>query len=298
MKQPKVTVGLLAYNEALHVRSAIQSITDQSFSDFEILVGNNKSTDGTTEIVAEMAQRDQRIRHIVHPVNIGAVQNWNRLIQLAHGQYFVLAGGHDLWTSDYLEKLVAELDSNHHAVIAFAKTEWIDEDGGILDVPTNIVDTSGMSRFSRFLALMIANQNYLYGLMRLDVLKSIRPQLEILGSGEILLQELASFGAFVLVEGPRWCRRETRARESAIERRIRYSRVLFSSPVRRLQFRLFPGLQMLAVYLALPFTMKNMNWRQRASLITTYPVLLFLFKSRIIPDFIWLVWPNRGGKKK
>lgn len=293
MKAPKVTVALMVYNEAAHVRAAIESIRGQSFSDYELLVGDNCSTDGSSGIVKEMAQHEPRIRHVVHERNIGALQNWNELVRNARGEYFVLAGGHDLWTSDYLEKLVAELDRNLQAVLAFAKTQWIDAQGRDLDIPTDIVDTSRLSRVARFLALTFANQHYLYGLIRLEALRATRLQREILGSGEILLQELASFGAFALVEGPRWFRRHDRAPETARQHRARYARALFSSAATRRRFRWFPGLQMFAVYLTLPFTVKSAGLWERVGMVATVPYLLHRFAPLLVADVKCLFGTNR-----
>ncbi|MHA7816752.1 MAG: glycosyltransferase family 2 protein [Pseudohaliea sp.] len=287
--RPKVTVGLLVYNEAAHVREALDAILGQTFTDYEILVGDNCSTDGTTEIVAEYASRDGRIRHLVHDRNIGALQNWNAIVRAAAGEYFVLAGGHDLWTPDYLDLLTRGLEGNPDAVLAFAKTQWIDERGIPLEKPTDAIDTSGMRHQQRFMAVMITNQHYLYGLIRLSALRRTRLQKEIIGSGEILLQELAALGSFLLVEGPRWFRRENRKPETVLEKLERYERMLFSSPRMRLRFRFFPLTQMFFCYLALPFQLPAVDWKQRLSMLALYPYLCLRFGLSLPVDLKWLV---------
>ncbi len=57
---PRLTIGLITYNGATHIRPSIESILDQSYVDFELLIFDNASTDGTSEICAEYAATDPR----------------------------------------------------------------------------------------------------------------------------------------------------------------------------------------------------------------------------------------------
>lgn len=286
---PKVTVALMVYNEQAHVIQAMESILRQGFRDFELLIGDNCSTDGTTEIIEEFARKDTRIRHLLHRTNVGALQNWNALVRAARGEYFVLASGHDLWSDDYLEKLSLELDINQDAALSFAKTEWLDIAGRTFIRPTSLISTDGMNDCKRFAALMIANQHYLYGMFRLSALRKTRLQREILGSGEILLQELAAFGCFVYVEGPRWYRRLNRRPETRMMQLARYHQMLFSSARTRRRFCFFPSMQMLFVYLTLPFTLSGADIYNRFGMITLYPFIIFRFAPMLFDDIRWLL---------
>ncbi len=285
----KLTVGLLAYNEVNHLPETICSILAQDFNSCEIVVGDNASTDGTSDVVSAYTKQDPRIVHIQRPKNIGALQNWNDVVRQAKGEYFVLAGGHDLWSPAYLKKLVAALDENPHAVVAFARTQWIDESGSMLDKRTSILDTSAMSSLGRFVSLMFANQHYLYGVIRLSALRCVLPQKEVIGSGELILQKLAQLGDFVFVEGERWYRRKNRRTESTMDRLRRYETVLFASTVARLRFRFFPHGQMLVNYCLLPFLMKGPTLWARMGMLALLPLILFRFIGPLWVDLCWLV---------
>ena len=107
---PKLTIGLMVYNEADYLDKTFESIFSQDIDNYEILVGNNASTDGSSEIIDKWAKKYPEIVHIKRPFNIGALQNWNDIIERARGEYFVLAGGHDLWSPTYLKSLIDYLD--------------------------------------------------------------------------------------------------------------------------------------------------------------------------------------------
>jgi glycosyltransferase involved in cell wall biosynthesis len=286
----KVTIGLMVYNEAAYIRETIRSIQQQAFQDFEIVVGDNASTDGSSEIIAELAEQDKRIVHIKRPHNIGALQNWNDIVMQAKGEYFVLAGGHDLWSANYLESLVEELENNQNAVLSFCKTQWLDEEGNELPVATSILDTSGMSSLGKYVSLMFANQHCLYGMTRVFAMRQTRLQLDILGSGEIYLQELAQLGDFVLVENERWYRRKNRATENTTNRLARYRNVLFTNQWSRRKFKCFPYLQLMMHYLILPFRLKTLPIVKKLGLLTATPLILFKYLPAVaIVDTRWLM---------
>jgi glycosyltransferase involved in cell wall biosynthesis len=278
----KVTIGLMVYNEAAYVRETIRSIQQQAFQDFEIVVGDNASTDGSSEIIAELAEQDKRIVHIKRPYNIGALQNWNDIVIRAKGEYFVLAGGHDLWSENYLKSLVDELDNNKNAVLAFCKTQWLDEEGNKLPIGTSVLETSGMSSLGKYISLMFANQHYLYGLTRLSPMRQTRLQLDILGSGEIYLQELAQLGDFVLVDNERWFRRKNRTTESAMGRLARYRKILFEKDWSRQKFKFFPYFQLMMHYLVLPFRFRTLPLLKRISLLSAVPVIMLKYLPAIL----------------
>ncbi|MDQ7047717.1 MAG: glycosyltransferase family 2 protein [Sulfurovum sp.] len=284
---PKITIGLIVYNEEKNLDEAIKSIYEQNFEDIEILIGNNASTDGSTQIIERYALKDSRIIHINRKENIGALQNWNDLVDRASGEYFVLAGGHDKWSPNYLLNLSKELDENKNTVLAYAKTQWIDSDGKNFYKATTSIDTSGLSVMGKFVSLMFSNQHPVMGMIRTNSIKQTRKQLEIIGSGEIFLQELAPLGDFVLVENERWYRREVRGVENTENGLDRYKRMLFSNKFTRYRFMVLPHLQMMLVYFGLIFILKNISWKMRILLISTYPLIFIKLIFGVFLDIKW-----------
>jgi len=233
-KQPLVTIGLMVHNEEKFIDQAFKSILGQDFLDYEIVVGDNASTDKTGEIALEHAKRDARIRYFKHPENIGALRNFNFLASHAHGKYFVLAGGHDLWSPNFISRLSDALESNPNAVLAHTPTVWLTEAGEQLATKkTGFIDTSGQDILGRFNLALWNNQNAMYGMYRVSSLMKTRLLLDFVGAGAILLNELALLGDIIHCTEATWYRRINRKPETRRERMVRYHHILFpeSRPV-------------------------------------------------------------------
>lgn len=109
-KSPKVTVLMPVYNVALYVAEAIESILNQTYSDFELLIINDGSTDSTSEEVFKFS--DSRIRFVENDQNIGLANTLNRGIDLARGEYIARMDGDDISLPERLRKQVAILDTH------------------------------------------------------------------------------------------------------------------------------------------------------------------------------------------
>src|SRR6478735_5395035 len=99
---PKVSIGLAVYNGERYLDEAITSILSQTFTDFELVICDNDSSDSTPEICRRFAAADDRIRYYRNPVNIGGVRNENRTMFLARGEYFKLAAHDDRIAPEFL----------------------------------------------------------------------------------------------------------------------------------------------------------------------------------------------------
>jgi glycosyltransferase involved in cell wall biosynthesis len=84
---PKVSIGLPVYNGEAYIQNAIDSILFQSFTDFELIISDNASTDETEKICREYADKDLRVRYYRVEQNRGAAWNFNRVFKLSSGQY-------------------------------------------------------------------------------------------------------------------------------------------------------------------------------------------------------------------
>jgi glycosyltransferase involved in cell wall biosynthesis len=102
-KVPQVSIGLPVYNGELFVREALDSLLDQTFKDFELIISDNASTDSTGSICNEYAKRDTRIRYIRQTKNIGAVPNFKFVLDEAAGEYFMWAAADDIRSPDCIE---------------------------------------------------------------------------------------------------------------------------------------------------------------------------------------------------
>ena len=99
---PKVSVGMPAYNSARWIDSSIRSILEQSFTDLELIISDNASTDGTYELCMQFAKQDPRIRVLRNERNVGANRNYLAVLSAARGEYFKWAASSDLCAPTFI----------------------------------------------------------------------------------------------------------------------------------------------------------------------------------------------------
>jgi glycosyltransferase involved in cell wall biosynthesis len=131
---PRVSIGLPVFNGEKFLRECLDSLLAQTFADFEIIICDNASSDGTEEICRAYAARDRRIRYHRNPENLGAGRNYNLTFELARGELFKWASHDDVCAPRFLQACVEELDRNAEAVLAFPKMVDVDEGGRSLGV--------------------------------------------------------------------------------------------------------------------------------------------------------------------
>ena len=115
---PRVTVGVPVFNGELFVAETLNSLLKQTFSDLEIVISDNASTDRTQEICRAYAARDWRVRYYRNDVNRGAAWNHNRVFELARGEFFKWSAADDLCAPEFLTLCVAALDRDPAAVMS------------------------------------------------------------------------------------------------------------------------------------------------------------------------------------
>lgn len=108
--QPLVSVVVPAFNAALYVEAALDSILAQTYEDFEVVVADHSSTDGTWEILQRYAD-DPRVRLSRTPTGGGAEGNWNAVSKLARGEWVKLVCADDLIYPQLLETQMSAIDS-------------------------------------------------------------------------------------------------------------------------------------------------------------------------------------------
>ncbi len=125
MTQPKVSVLLPAYNHELYLRETIDSVLQQSFSDFELLISDDCSTDGSVQVI--QSYRDPRIKTALFQKNRGTVRALNHLLRMARGEYIAVIGSDDVWEPNKLQVQVAFMDSHPEIGACFSDAVIIDQ---------------------------------------------------------------------------------------------------------------------------------------------------------------------------
>ncbi len=129
---PKVSVCIPAYNSCEFIGKTIESVLKQTLSDFELIICDDASSDGTREVIRQY--QDPRIRLIENQVNLGAEKNWSLATSFARAPYIKLLCGDDVLYPDCLARQVSMLDSPAHASAAMicCTRDIIDPDGKVI----------------------------------------------------------------------------------------------------------------------------------------------------------------------
>ncbi|MEX2431255.1 MAG: glycosyltransferase family 2 protein [Dehalococcoidia bacterium] len=208
--RPRVSIGMPVYNTGEMVRTAIESILAQDFTDFELIISDNASDDGTYEICREYAVADSRVRLYRNEQNLGAAPNYNRTLELAQGEYFKWQCHDDWCAPTFLSRCIAVLDKDPSVVLAYPQTIIVDDDGNFLghyEEPANASAHNVVQRFAQFY-WNLSLCNLFFGVMRTDVVKSTSHWHPSFWEGDkVLLYEIALRGRMVEVPEPLFYRR-------------------------------------------------------------------------------------------
>jgi glycosyltransferase involved in cell wall biosynthesis len=128
---PRVSIVVPAYQNARFIERTIDSALAQTFSDFELIVADHSSTDGTWETIARYAD-DARVRLLRTEAGGGAERNWNRVTDEARGAYIKLLCGDDVIYPNCLAQQVAALDAHPTAGVAANRRDLIDPSDDVL----------------------------------------------------------------------------------------------------------------------------------------------------------------------
>ena len=213
--RPPVTVGMPVYNGGRYLPSALESLTTQTFSDFELLIADNASTDETSSICRDLARRDQRVVYVRREKNYGALANFQFVAEQRPSEYFMWAAADDRWSEDCLSRLVGEMSSRPAVGLAFGPFEIIDLEDRVVEAKS--FDYSGPSprqRIARFCKEW--NDACIYGLFRREYLRPEFPRWwgpnrhTPLNTAYPILVEVLSRSEFAFASGPPiWFQRQS-----------------------------------------------------------------------------------------
>ncbi|HYX30987.1 MAG TPA: glycosyltransferase family A protein [Pyrinomonadaceae bacterium] len=214
--RPLVNIGLAVFEEERFLRLTLQSLLAQDYPNFNLVICDNASTDGTRGICEEFAANDVRVQYYRAESNLGNIANFNRAFELAHGgKYFMWAGGHDLWEPAFISSAVAVLEANPEVILVYPRAILIDDEGRHHDAMPDDLDTRGLLPLSRYLKFIwnVQSCNMFHGLIRRDTLAQTELLRPTWGCDITLLSELALKGEFERLEQVMFYRRDFRPEE-------------------------------------------------------------------------------------
>ena len=201
---PKVSIGMPVYNGEKYIRKALDSLLEQTFTDFEILISDNGSVDGTEAICREYVAKDSRIRYVRQAENRGATANFQLVLDEARGEYFMWAAHDDMRSRSYVSMLLSAMQNDPYTILSFGDlyvTYSIESEG--YHMPYSF-DNTNLGPFQRMRKAVHMPCAHIYGLWRTEILRSIRFHRCVWWSDLPIMTAAAYLGKFKYVPGPKF----------------------------------------------------------------------------------------------
>ncbi len=195
---PLVSIGLPVYNGERFLKEALDSLLTQTYEDFELIISDNASTDGTESICRAYMEQDRRIRYFRNAKNIGAAKNFNRVFELSDGKYFKWHSADDLCAPYLVEKCKGVLDEHPEVILCHPKTTLIDAHGNVIRQYDDDLDLRFARTKERFrqLNMRLGLCNAHYGLLRSRLLRKTSLLGDYIESDVVFFAELTLYGQF------------------------------------------------------------------------------------------------------
>lgn len=135
-----ISIIMAAYNAEKTIGFAVESVLRQTYKNFELLVINDCSTDGTEKIVKEYASKDNRVKLITNPENLGVSLTRLEGLKQAKGNWIAILDSDDAWMPEKLEKQIS-LQKRLNADVVFTAVTYIASDGKSLNWVLNVPES-------------------------------------------------------------------------------------------------------------------------------------------------------------
>jgi glycosyltransferase involved in cell wall biosynthesis len=200
---PRISIGLPVYNGEKYISESIDALLGQTYEDFELIISDNASTDGTAGICRRYAGQDSRVRYLCQPRNLGAAPNHNLVVGQARGELFKWAAADDIYAPDLLERCVEALDEYPHVVLAHSWTALVDSAGKVTEEIEYPLATDSLRAPERFRSMLYGKAgDDVYGVIRTEVLRRTALLDSYHHSDRTITAELALQGPFYQI--PDW----------------------------------------------------------------------------------------------
>ena len=216
---PRLTLGLPVYNGERFLSQSLDALLAQTYTEFELIISDNGSTDQTREIAEHYRSADSRVRYVLHDQNRGSSFNHNFVIGEACGELFKWVSDDDLYAPELLERCIDALDSRPELALAHSWTAFIDEEGKTTERVRYGLVTDVPDPVERFRSVLYTDGgDDMYGVMRMSVLRQIAPFNSYHWADRTFMAEIALHGPFYNEPEFLYFRRDHPMRTSAVGR--------------------------------------------------------------------------------
>ena len=215
---PKLSIGLPVYNGEEFLEKKLESILSQTFSDYELIISDNNSTDSTNKICEQFLKKDKRIKYFRQKQNMGANWNFNFVLSEAIAPFFLWVGVNDKISNKFLEKNMNILENDQKIVGSISKIKPLKIFGNksketkidsffqkIIKKSRSIKTIDSLPIFGTYeekIRFYLKNSTcqLIYGIFRIDKLKESIVQNSFIGNDWATMIKILKFGNFHIVE--------------------------------------------------------------------------------------------------
>ena len=170
--EPLVTIGLPTYNRPVGLQKCLQTILQQTYSNLEIIISDNCSTDkAVQQVIQEYATKDSRIKHFRQDENVGLEENFNFVFKKASANYFTWMSDDDYFDDNYIDECVQFLQDHPDHVLCSGIAKYYSGDRFLFDEKMFRVDQRNpVARLFSYFSKVEKNGNF-DGVFRNELLK-------------------------------------------------------------------------------------------------------------------------------
>jgi glycosyltransferase involved in cell wall biosynthesis len=212
--KPLVSIGLPVFNGQNFLEEAIESVLSQTYSNLELIISDNGSTDNTQKICYNYVKQDKRVQYYRLSKNYGAAKNYNRTFKFSNGKYFKWLAHDDLLTNTNISRSVKIMEKYPDITLCGCQKIIIDAEGNLLRQYNfqnlNLIENNPVTRYNYFLKAFskgFDHADFVFGLIRTSHLKTTHLIGNYTSADFTLLAELILKGKFYVIEEPLFMRR-------------------------------------------------------------------------------------------
>ncbi len=121
-----VSIGMPVFNGGATIANALDSLLTQTYTDFELLISDNASTDQTGDVCRRYAQKDKRITYVRQKKNMGIGWNFSYVLKQSRGEYFMWASADDMWAPEFISENLKSFEHNDAIIGSMSKIRFLD----------------------------------------------------------------------------------------------------------------------------------------------------------------------------
>jgi glycosyltransferase involved in cell wall biosynthesis len=292
-----VSIGMPVYNGDKYLEQALDSLLDQTFKNFEVIISDNGSSDKTQSICEDYVARDDRIKYHRSDKNRGAAWNFNNTFLLSKGKYFKWLSHDDYLAPTYLSCCVDAMEKAPEAVaLCFPMVQYIDNVGQELSEKQSLhiqeakqFEKYDRLSFSRLLSLSPACYPiFVFGLVRANILRQTGLIGAYVMSDLILVAELRLLGEFIEIPQRLFYQRVYKREITRDARSKVKGEALWYNPENSNKF-IFPNLKLIFEYFKI-IHQHEYSWKKRGNAYFVVISFILITLKRSMHSSIWKKW--------